>query len=182
VAELRSVIRSEHVTLHAPPAQLYGSAKAFYFPEMVTTSLTAEVVHLNPTGAFRRAPTLVGCTGSRFSEAMVDGWLNGLAGQVDADGTPPVQTLWLSLVEGLTLRMLQRPLLSSMRWSVPVERHASFLCHFGDSQPEREQLHMSNRYIGYVCLVDEQGVVRWHVHSSEAPTEDALAALRDLLR
>ena len=40
---------------------------------------------------------------------------------------------------------------------------------------------MSNRYLGYVCLVDPHGIVRWHVHGNEPPTTDELVALQWLV-
>jgi hypothetical protein len=46
----------------------------------------------------------------------------------------------------------------------------------------RRKLRFTNRYLGYVCVVDSAGVVRWHVHSSEIPTEQQIEALRRCLR
>ena len=45
----------------------------------------------------------------------------------------------------------------------------------------RHKLRFTNRYLGYVCVVDEEGVIRWHVHSSEIPTEQQIEALRKAL-
>jgi len=45
----------------------------------------------------------------------------------------------------------------------------------------RHKLRFENRFLGYVCVVDEEGVVRWHVHSNEKPTPKQIEALRKLL-
>ena len=40
---------------------------------------------------------------------------------------------------------------------------------------------MENSYLGYVCLVDRTGTVRWHVHSNEPPTDEQVASLAALV-
>ena len=145
--------------------------------------------------------TLVGCAGSNFAQGMVDAWLTGVveeasghagardegAGGGSAEGagalsSPLLQASWLSLVEGTILGWLRRPLLASMRRGVPTERHDRFLCRFDDDTSElRRCLQMSNRYLGYVCLVDPLGSVRWHVHGNELPSADEVGSLKKLL-
>jgi hypothetical protein len=95
----------------------------------------------------------------------------------------PLQVRWLSFVEGRVLSWIARPLMMSMRASVPRERHERFLCHFAvDTVEVRKVLLMQNRYLGYVCLVDPQGVVRWHVHGNELPSEQEASRFRALVR
>ena len=59
-------------------------------------------------------------------------------------------------------------------------RQTHFLIIFLVGQMRR-QLHVENRYLGYVCLVDEEAVVRWHVHSSEVPSKAQVEALQACL-
>ena len=92
-----------------------------------------------------------------------------------------MQTVRLSLVEATALTWLQRPLLWSIRASVPAEQHGSFYCHFGKAGALKRQLRMENSYLGYVCLVDRTGTVRWHVHSNEPPTDEQVASLAALV-
>ena len=40
---------------------------------------------------------------------------------------------------------------------------------------------MENRHLGYVALVDSQARVRWHVHGSETPSDEEVAALARLI-
>ena len=87
-----------------------------------------------------------------------------------------------SLVEATALTWLQRPLLWSIRASVPAEQHGSFYCHFGKAGALRRQLRMENSYLGYVCLVDRTGTVRWHVHSNEPPTDEQVGSLAAMCR
>lgn len=130
----------------------------------------------------RRGVSLVGCSGSQFAAHMVDAWLDGavdaLAGS-GGDAADGLRVARLSLIDGAALSWLRRPLLLSMRMSVPRERHNSFLPWFGDSTVPRRQLRMDNRFLGYVCLVD-RGVVRWHVHGNEVPDSGAVSALAQL--
>ena len=114
-----------------------------------------------------------------MAEPMVNGWLDGVTAATES--VPAMQTVRLSLIEATALTWLQRPLLWSIRATVPAEQHGSFYCHFGKAGALKRQLRMENSYLGYVCLVDPSGVVRWHVHSSEPPTEAATEALRALL-
>jgi len=217
--EIRDAVRNrEPLTLQAPPAALYDERDAFYFPELQARSLNGETRSLSASDAFAHRFSLVGCAGSRFSEAMVEGWLGafeqaavgeaaaaaggrgscdsgsgggggggggssggGSGGRGGGESSPLPQVLRLSLAEGTALSWLRWPLLASMRVSVPAARRPSFMVCFGDLTGARRKMRMENRYLGYVCLVDPSGVVRWHVHSSEPPTEAATEALRALL-
>jgi len=147
-------------------------------------SLAGERDALSKGGLFAQGPTLVGVSGSRFSQPMVDAWLTGVpaGGGGGGGGGVPLRVLWLSLVERAALSWVQTSIRLSMRLSVPPERHGSFMCHFGDSVVARQQMRMANRFLGYVCLVDGEGVVRWHVHAAEPPTPEAVAGLQGLLR
>jgi hypothetical protein len=60
--------------------------------------------------------------------------------------------------------------------------HTSLTPHCRPSAEMRRKLRFTNRYLGYVCVVDGAGVVRWHVHSSEIPTQQQIEALRRCLR
>lgn len=196
MTSLREVIREKSVTLHAAPNSLYSQKTAFRFPEMQAESLAGDTVSLSTRGGgfFDGKWTVLGCTGSNFAAPMVDGWLTSIGESSAATATdgpespssaamiPNVQVRWLSFVEGMLLSWFRRPLLVSMRRSVPSDRHESFLCHFGDSDAARKVLLMQNRYLGYVCVVDPQGVVRWHVHGNEVPGAKDLATLNGILR
>lgn len=164
---------------------------------------------------FSNGMTLLGCSGSNFSQKMVDGWLEGVSKSVNetmnkaetaledsapghvndsvpdharipagdvasSQGTPMLQTAWLSLVEAVALSWLRRPLLMSMRMSVPVERHSRFYTYFGKSVQVRTQLKMENRFLGYVCLID-RGIIRWMVHSSAVPSAEEVSSLAALI-
>ena len=186
---LREVIREKSVTLHPPPAALYAQASAFRFPALHATALAShEPVELSESGLFASHEwTLLGCAGSQFAQPMVDAWVEGTpplaAAKADGGGGGGelVQARWLSFVDGAVLGWLQRPLLATMRLSVPRERHAHFLCRFGDSSEPRRKMQMQNKYLGFVCLVDRGGVVRWHVHGNEVPAPEELERLAALV-
>ena len=184
MGSLREVIKEKSVTLHPPAASLYSTALAFRFPEVTATSLAGEEVSVGPAagGLFENRWTLLGCAGSNFAKSMVDTWMEAaaapeLVASAAEAGRVGLQTSWLSLVEGTLLSWLRRPLLLSMRSSVPAERHTRFLCTFGQMEQVRRTLQMQNKYLGYVCLVDPQGIVRWHVHGNEVPSD---TQVRDL--
>ena len=156
---------------------------------------SSERVELSESGLFASRWTLLGCSGSQFAQPMVDGWVAGVPAALEArsasrrsDGGSGVvelplglQARWLSLVDGAILQWLRRPLLASMRFSVAAERRASFLCHFGDSNEPRRKMQMHNKYFGLVCLVDGNGIVRWHVHGNEEPTAEQVDALAGII-
>lgn len=137
------------------------------------TGLLGGRAQLTPEDVLGRGPTLVGVAGSRFAQPMVDAWVDGVAAKMapsaeddagvnsDASAVPRsggLQLLRLSLVEGAALSMLRTPLRLSMRLSVPSEQRAGFVCHFGDVAGAREKLRMTNRFLGYACLVDAAGM------------------------
>ena len=111
---------------------------------------------------------------------MVNGWLDGVTAATES--VPAMQTVRLSLIEATALTWLQRPLLWSIRATVPAEQHGSFYCHFGKAGALKRQLRMENSYLGYVCLVDRTGTVRWHVHSNEVPGDADLDDFRKIVR
>ena len=173
MTSMRTVIRNESVTAHPPPAALYSQREAFRFPELDVTPLSGEPTALSERGLFGGRLTLLGCAGSQFAQPMVDAWVRETSLAVEAmqpaaaaaaaapDAPPPspprLQTCWLSLVEGSSptmLNMLRWPLLMSMRLSVERERQPRFFARFGDATAARKQMQMTNRYLGYVCLVD----------------------------
>jgi len=187
---LREVLHNRVVTVDPPPTALCAPTAAFAFPNLSATSLAGQEEQFGTAAGslFNGRWTLVGMLGSNFAQEMVDGWILGVAGTSGeaapaSGGAPaPLQTRWLSIVEGAVLGWLRWPLLASMKRGVPAERHARFLCLFDDDASGlRDALRMSNRYLGYVCLVDPHGRVRWHTHGNEVPTEDAVAALKALV-
>jgi len=182
LGSLREVLHEKVVTVHPPPTELYSHAASFRFPELTATSLDGTEVALGAAVGrhFAGRWTLLGCSGSNFSQGMVDAWIAGVTADAPSDGE--LQACWLSLVEGTVLGWLRTPLLASMRRGVPTERHSRFLCRFEDDTTDlRRTLQMTNRYLGYVCLVDPQGTVRWHVHGSEVPSEEQVSGLRGLI-
>ena len=183
MAALREVIHEKTVTLHPPPAALYSQASAFRFPQLEATSLAGDTVILDDN-LFAGKWTLFGCAGSRFAQPMVDGWMDGIAAALATSPAPPtrLELRWLSLVEGSLLNWFRRPLLMTMRRAVPAARHGAFLCHFGDSSAPRRRLQMQNRYLGLVCLVDGRGIIRWHVHGSEVPSEPMVSDLMEMVQ
>ena len=207
-ASIRGVMREKTLTLHAPPPRLYSAKRvcggepnpcrphawsscsrgvrraapqAFSFPFIEASNLLGESVRWDDSadGLFASRLTLLGCTGSRMAEPMVNGWLDGVTAATES--VPAMQTVRLSLIEATALTWLQRPLLWSIRATVPAEQHGSFYCHFGKAGALKRQLRMENSYLGYVCLVDRTGTVRWHVHSNEPPTDEQVASLAALV-
>ena len=181
--ELGGVIRKDRHTVRGPAAALGSPSEAFAFPTLQGHSLAGEEVSLSADGLFHRQLTLLGCCGSQHGQEMVDGWLEGLSAALVPQGPPalPVRTVWLSLVDSPGFSWVRMVLVGSMRMSVPKERHDSFVVHFGDSGEMRRRLQMENRHLGYVALVDSQARVRWHVHGSETPTDEEVAALARLI-
>ena len=179
---IRDIIRDEDAG-GAAPTTLHKTEDAFYFPELQATRLDGGDASLSVAGLLGGQLTLLGCSGSRFGQRMVDGWLDGGAGDGAGDGAAAsaVQVLRLSLVETSALAWMRTPLLASIRMATPEEQHASFLCLFGEAAAARKQMRMTNGFLGYVCLVDAAGVVRWHVHSSEVPGDDDVRMLRGLV-
>jgi hypothetical protein len=88
IGELRDAIRNkEPFTLHPPPAALYPSNKAFYFPPTEVRALRGGTRKLDPSDVFKGEQlSLVGCAGSRFSEEMVNAWLDGVLATSTATG------------------------------------------------------------------------------------------------
>ena len=101
---MRGVIREGVLTLHPPPVRLYSAKRAFSFPSVEAVSLEGASARLSSNGLFDAHLTLLGCSGSRFSQAMVDGWLDGVA------------SAGLHTVPALQVTPSTTPLTSRMNW------------------------------------------------------------------
>ena len=181
---LREAMKEKDIMLHPPPTVLYTPERSVLLPDVQVTPLEGG----DPLG-LRAAShdddnswTLLGCAGSQFAQKMVDQWMTGVSAEVLRAGvSQATQFRWLSLVEGSLLSWFRRPLLATMRYSVPEERRGSFLVHFGDSSMLRHQIQMENRYLGHVCLLDPGRKMRWHVHGSETPGDAEIKTLVQLI-
>merc|ERR1740130_2218576 len=176
VNAIRNIIRYSDDIRQAAPRALHSTEEAFVFPEMKAVRLNGVDVTLSAGDMFGNRLTLLGCSGSRFGQPMVDAWLSGADERDTPEAAPtlPLQVLRLSLLESTFLSWMKTPLLASMRSGVPQEHRDAFLCCFGSVHTARQKMRMTNQYLGYVCLVDGGGVVRWHVHSSDVPTADEI--------
>ena len=88
---------------------------------------------------------------------MVDSWLDSatplLTMKAADEDEPRLQVRWLSFVEGHLMSWLRRPLMASMRSSVPKDRHSTFLCNFAvDTVDVRKALLMQNKYLGHIIV------------------------------
>ena len=169
-------------TAHPPPKSPY-TQNAFPFPAICPLTLQGESCQLAANSVLAGKLTLLGCSGARFSETMINSWLDGVNAvwQDTASRDNDLQVLRLSLMDA-KYSWLSSVMLASMRWSISKDQQDSFLVYFGDFLQLQEKIGMINRFLGYVCLIDERGLIRWHVHSSRSPTEEEVSALIEIIR
>ncbi|RKP24859.1 ATPase assembly factor ATP10 [Syncephalis pseudoplumigaleata] len=60
-----------------------------------------------------------------------------------------------------------------IRRNLPVERHQNYILHYGNIESVRERIGITNAYLGWVFLVDQQQRIRWYAHGPASPQEIA---------
>jgi ATPase complex subunit ATP10 len=66
-----------------------------------------------------------------------------------------------------------KALVGTIRRNTPVERQDNYVLLYKDISRVRRYLGMSNQYIGYVFLVDENCKIRWTAHGIATEQEVA---------
>ena len=104
--------------------------------------------------------TLVAVNFNEFGNQMLPSWTEPFEHAFRNDENR-VKTVWLSINEGRTLRLLKYFINNSSQKHVPVERKDRTLLFFGSCPELRDVLRMHNNKTGYVFLLDGLGRVRF---------------------
>ncbi|CAO3636253.1 unnamed protein product [Cunninghamella blakesleeana] len=148
---------------------LVPADKAGYMPDFEGSDVHKKTIHT--TDALLGKITLMSFVYAKYGETHVNSFINPfLAKFKDTDS---VQTFELNVQENLLKQLVLKAYVSSIRKNLPEERKDKYAFLFKDIKKTRKMLGMTNEYIGYVYLVDEDCKIRWAAHGNATDQEVA---------
>lgn len=126
------------------------------FPALTTDSLAGNKVNL-PDSAKGKV-TLVVLSFKRDSQSQNDSWLGPFEkefGQQEGYVFYEVPMIRRRFV-------FMAPLIDGgMRAAIPNEKHKNVITFYGDVEPYKQTLKITDIYLGYAYLLDQDGIIRW---------------------
>ncbi|GAA5964036.1 hypothetical protein JCM21900_001253 [Sporobolomyces salmonicolor] len=151
-------LRHQGGKLYASPKTLIREDLALYFPDVEGISLaTKEKTHT--TDLFEGKVSLVVFSSFRSSEEHVNSFVRPAL--ADMQGENRFQYIYINLQENPLKSFLVSMFISTLRKTVPVEQHPTYLLSHQSLEYLREPLGMPNKHVGYVFLVDWNKKIRW---------------------
>ncbi|KAI9303173.1 ATPase assembly factor ATP10 [Cunninghamella echinulata] len=148
---------------------LVQADKAGYMPDFEGSDVNKKTIHT--TDALLGKITLMSFVYAKYGETHVNSFIDPfLAKFKDTDA---VQTFELNVQENILKQLVLKAFVSSIRKNLPVERKDKYAFLFKDIKKTRKMLGMTNEYIGYVYLVDEDCKIRWTAHGNATEEEVA---------
>ncbi|GAA5881974.1 hypothetical protein JCM16303_003491 [Sporobolomyces ruberrimus] len=143
---------------YASPKTLIREDLSLYFPDIEGTSLaTKEKTHT--TDMFEGKVSLVVFSSFRSSEEHINSFVRPAL--ADMKDEKRFQYVYVNLQENPLKSFLVSMFISSLRKTVPVEQHPTYLLSHQSLEYLREPLGMPNKHVGYVFLVDWNKKIRW---------------------
>lgn len=93
------------------------------------------------------------------------------------------QLIEVNVQENFLKQFIVKAFVPSIRKSLPAERKENYMLLMQDISRSRKYLDMTNQYIGYVFLIDQEGLIRWTAHGEATKEEVAnMLAMTDYLK
>lgn len=127
------------------------------FPEIKGHSLAGSEVAIPGAAAGRIA--LISVAFERHAQEMLDSWSEPFVRKFGGNET--YVTYELPVIDAFWPRLMSFSIDAGMRSGIPREKHPYVVTYYGDSTAFRQALEISDRSLGYVYLLDHQGVIRW---------------------
>ncbi|GAA6064624.1 hypothetical protein JCM10212_006069 [Sporobolomyces blumeae] len=151
-------LRHEGGKSYASPKTLIREDLSLYFPDIEGVSLaTKEKVHT--TDLFEGKVSLVVFSSFRSSEEHINSFVRPAL--ADMKDEKRFQYVYINLQENPLKSFLVSMFVASLRKTVPVEYHPTYLLSHQSLEYLREPLGMPNKHVGYVFLVDWNKKIRW---------------------
>ncbi|KAG0169262.1 Mitochondrial ATPase complex subunit atp10 [Apophysomyces sp. BC1034] len=166
--------------------KLIKAEKACYMPDFEGSNLSKKNIHT--TDLLHGKISLMSFVYSKSGEPHVNSFIepfmkrfakNEQAQLVEASFTP---TIHLNVQENFLKQLLLKAFVPTIRNNLAEERKENYVLLLKDISRTRKLLDMTNQYIGYVYLVDENCKIRWTAHGEATPEELAnMLAMTDYL-
>ncbi|KAI8328243.1 ATP10 protein-domain-containing protein [Chlamydoabsidia padenii] len=152
--------------------------KAGYMPDFEGSNVNREKVHT--TDKLLGKISLMSFVYAKYGEPHVNSFVDPfLAKYKHTDG---IQCIELNVQENVLKQLVLKAFIPSIRKNLPDNRKDNYMFLFKDITKTRKMLDMTNQYIGYVFLVDEDCKIRWTAHGDATQEEVAnMLAMTDYL-
>ena len=126
------------------------------FPALTTDSLAGNKVTL-PDSAKGKV-TLIVISFKRDAQSQNDSWLGPFEKEFGQN-----QGYFFYEVPMIRRRFVfMAPLIDGgMRAAIPNEKHKNVITFYGDVEPYKQALKITDIYLGYAYLLDQEGIIRW---------------------
>jgi hypothetical protein len=124
------------------------------FPKITVQALSGKEVTLPDD--VKREVALIGIAFVRGAQGMLDSW--SIPFERACSGESVYE---LPMIDGFFWKIFSGMIDSGMRAGIPGEKHDNVLTHYGDTSAYRETLSMDDKRLGYVFLIDKEGIIRF---------------------
>lgn len=159
-------------------SQLVKPEKAGYMPNFEAQDLSRQKI--NTTEKLVGKITLMTFVYAKFGEPHVNTFIKPFLEKYKDQ--KDIQVVEVNVQENILKQLLLKAFIPSIRKNLPLERKENYCLILKDISRTRKCLGMSNQYIGYSFLVDENCKIRWTAHG-EATSEEVgnMLAMTDYL-
>ncbi|KAI7905517.1 ATP10 protein-domain-containing protein [Cokeromyces recurvatus] len=147
--------------------QLIKPEKAGYMPNFEAQNLSRE--KMNTTEKLVGKTTLMTFVSASFGAPHVDSFIKPFLEKYK--DSEDIQVVEVNVQENILKQLLLKAFVPSLRRKLPQERRKNYCLIFKDIGRVRRMLGMTNQYIGYVFLIDEDCKIRWTAHGEATPEE-----------
>ncbi|KAH8550286.1 ATPase assembly factor ATP10 [Umbelopsis sp. PMI_123] len=153
--------------LYEASNKLIRAEKALYMPDFEGQNFKKDKIHT--TDMLQGKISLMSFVLAQYAEQHVNSFINPFLTAFKE--RKDVQLVELNVQENLLKQYLMKALLGTIKKNTPLERQDNYVLLYKDISRLRRYLGMSNQYIGYIFLVDENCKIRWTAHGMATPQE-----------
>ncbi|PVU94767.1 hypothetical protein BB561_002276 [Smittium simulii] len=159
-------------------SELIPEKAALYFPKFKATSLNS-YEHNIPV-LTRGKVSIVTFEFAKFAEKHTISYIDQY--EKYFKDNKKVQLIQLNIEENWLKAFLLKACIPLLRSNIPKYRHNLYFTHFGSVETIKQQLGISNRFLGYCFLVDKNSKIRWYSNgvASENEAETLVKLVKSL--
>ncbi|ORY93375.1 ATPase assembly factor ATP10 [Syncephalastrum racemosum] len=149
--------------------KLMKPEKTGYMPDFEGINLSKEKLHT--TDLLRGKVSLMSFVYAKYGEPQVKSFIDPFLERFGKSEN--IQLVELNVQENVMKQWLLRAFIPSIRKNLAEERRDNYVLLLQDISRTRKMLDMTNQYIGYVYLIDENCKIRWTAHGEATQEEIA---------
>lgn len=152
-----------------PDVDLLPASTAMNFPSVDVVTLNKASLKF-PSGYESKAKLIAfSVTGSGFN--FVKSWTTPYRDAFASESIDNVVTLEICFVDYVLLRWVKNILITTLQKEIPTEFHDRTGLAFGGVRDFAVAVGATNKYTGYVYLLDSQNRIRWRASGGSEPSD-----------